>query len=298
LKALFAARRLVSTGSLHRTCAAGWLVFGLAVAGGVAASHSPVWWRLSICALGMTASPAPWVFNGGMLAVACVFALLAVQTRSVLRPCVNTDGLTECQAHAVTGAILLVAASLAVLALVPYDAGSSEKLVHNFAGWGSGWVVAASMVLVPRRLRVFGSRFYVQTWVALALFMSFFLGFEAGLLTYAQAEIGAICVAALWTTTLFANLEGAGCFAQDSCSPVGGHCGRADGDVVQPEAMFFELQHRYGSPGATSTAGSNRNGSGSPPGMHVRADSNRVSSRSLTESAACSSAICGCHVER
>jgi hypothetical protein len=200
-------RRFAGAALLHRTCAIGWLIFGLAVLGGVIVTGNPVWWRYSICALGRNASPAPWVFNDGVLVAACVFAVLAAQTRTVLRPCVRGTRLTARHADGVAGAVMLVAAALVVLALVPYDAGPLEKLVHNTAGWGSGWVVAGSMVLVSRRLPIFSRRFYVQTWFALGVFVSCFLGFETGLMTYAQAEIGAICTAALWSTVLFANLE-------------------------------------------------------------------------------------------
>jgi hypothetical protein len=63
------------------------------------------------------------------------------------------------------------------------------------------------MVLAPRHLRVLDRRFRMHTTLALAVFMSFFAGFEVGLLTYAEAEIGAILVAALWTTAFFGSLE-------------------------------------------------------------------------------------------
>jgi hypothetical protein len=218
LMTLAVPRRLVGEASLRWTCAFGWLVFGLAVASGVAASGNPTWWRLSICALGMAASPAPWAFDVGVLAVAGIFALLAIRARSTLAPCVHRGTLTAGQVRAVTGAVVLVAGSLAVLALVPYDVGPFEKMIHNAAGWGSGWVVAASMALVPWRLRIFDRRFYAQTWVALVVFMFAFFGFEAGLLTYAQAEIAAICVAAFWSTVLFARLEMINSLPRDSRS--------------------------------------------------------------------------------
>lgn len=207
MKARILPRRLALRGSLHRTCAAGWAAFGLAVVGGVLASRNPDWWTLSVCALGMKASPAPWVFDYGMLTVALIFALLAARTRALLRSQPDGGGLTARQVDAVTGAVLLVAAQVVVLALIPYDVGPVQKLVHNVAGWGSGWVIALSMLLVPRYLRVFDGGFYARTRLALTFFMSFFAGFELGLLTYAEAEIGAIGIAALWSTILFANLE-------------------------------------------------------------------------------------------
>jgi hypothetical protein len=203
---------------LRRTCAIGWMTFGVAVVGGVAANGNPQWWRFSICALGMTVSPAPWVFNTGMLAVACAFGWLAVQTNRALSPHVHEAGLTARQLRALTGAVLLVSASLVVLALVPYDIGPLQKSIHNVAGWGSGWVVAASMVLAPRHLRVLDRRFRTHTALALAVFMSFFAGFEVGLLTYAEAEIGAILVAAVWTTAFFGSLEEIA--APHACAPL------------------------------------------------------------------------------
>ena len=186
---------------------AGWLAFTLTVVTSIAACGNRTWWRYSLCALGISASHDPWIFRSGVLVTACIFGVLGAQTRSVLAEHVEAARLTPRQAQVVTAAIALVVMALVVVALVPYDAGAPEKLVHNLAGWGSGWVCAISMVLVLRSPRFLGRSFSAQTWVALGAFLLFFAGFEASVLTYAQAEIGAVSAMAIWTTLLFANLE-------------------------------------------------------------------------------------------
>jgi hypothetical protein len=186
---------------------AGWLVFALAVLSSIVATDRPTWWKYSLCALGMDSSPRPWIFRSGVLATACVFGLLGTQTHNALGAHVRAARLRPRQAQAVTTAIALVVMSLVVVALVPYDAGAPEKLVHNLAGWGSGWVCAVSMILVLRSPRFLGRLFSSQTWAALAAFLIFFAAFEVGALTYALAEIGAVSVMAVWTALLFANLE-------------------------------------------------------------------------------------------
>ena len=192
---------------IRRTCIAGWLAFALTVVTSIAVGGSETWWKYSLCALGTNASHNPWVFRSGVLVTACLFGVLGAQTRNVLALHVEAARLRPRQAQVVTAAIALVVIALVVVALVPYDAGAPEKLVHNIAGWGSGWVCAISMLLVLRSPRFLGRTFFTHTLAALAVFLLFFAGFEAGVLTYSQAEIGAISAVAVWTTLLFANLE-------------------------------------------------------------------------------------------
>ena len=183
-------------------------MFAFAILAGVIATNRSDWWRYSVCALGThVMSHSPWVFNAGILMTAALFALLASQSREMLRMLRERGVLTRGQVLGVVAIPALIAIDLAIVALVPYDVSSLAKLVHNVAGWGSGWVIAAAMFLVPSQLHVFDERFYTRTWLLLGVYAACFTGFEAGVLTYAMAEIGAISVAAAWTVLLYSNLE-------------------------------------------------------------------------------------------
>lgn len=195
--------------SMRALCSACWVVLGMTIALAVRFSGDAQWWRLSICALGIAGkSDMPWIFNSGVLSTGVLAALLALRERHALRGYAERRGLTARRRQAIIAVTLIIAAQLTIIAVVPYDLSPTAKLVHNLAGWGSGWSMWFSMLAAAMWIRSFDGRFYRATRVLAAVLFGAFVLFELGVFTWAQAELIALGCSAAWTVGFFGVLDG------------------------------------------------------------------------------------------
>jgi len=227
LPARFRKRRSWVAPSMLVLCSACWVVFAVTIAVAVRFSGDTEWWKLSICALGIAGkSDMPWIFNSGVLVTGLLATLLAARERQAFCDDTRRRVLTQRQRQAIIAVTLLIALQLAVIALVPYDLSSSAKLVHNLAGWGSGWAMWISMLIAAVWIRDFDGRLYRATWVLASGLFGAFILFELGSLTWAQAELIALACSAGWTIGFFYVIEGRG--------EVSAHPGTACGSTAGP----------------------------------------------------------------
>jgi len=188
-----------------------WALIAASILAGVTIASEPYWWRPSLSHFGAQGAQSELVYDGLQVAASVALLALAIALPRACEPLEGAGRLRRWQRLGLGGVIVLLAASLATLALLPYNLGGQfgwpVYVIHNVAGWVEAIVPAASMMLLPWTLPVFSRRFYAFTWACLLpLVAVWFLFVIARILAHGLSELIAYGVLGVWSFAFLAEL--------------------------------------------------------------------------------------------
>lgn len=201
-----------------RALVASWLLMGafwaLIAASIIAAnliSPGADWYEPSLSHFGEAGAKTAPVYNGLHVAAALVLVCLAIALPRACRPLETAGVLDRWRRLAIGLFVAILAVSLIVIALLPYNLGGRYGwpvfVAHNVAGWTEAVAPVSAMLLLPWGLPGLRRGFYVFSWTCLIpLLVAWYAFVVTHTLAHGLTELTAYGVVGIWGFALLAEL--------------------------------------------------------------------------------------------